>query len=146
MFQVWEQGFLATRYSFVVVQSLSHVRLFAVPWPAAHQASLSFNISWSLLKLMSVESVMPSNNLIIYCHLLLLSSVFSRIRVLSNEAALCIIGQRIGASASVLPRDIQGCFPLGLTGLISLLPKGLSRVCSRTTAWKHQFFSAQPSL
>ena len=55
-------------------------------------------------------------------------------------------GQSIGASASVLPLNIQGWIPLGLTGLISLMPKGLSRVFSSTTVWKHQFFGAQPSL
>ena len=55
-------------------------------------------------------------------------------------------GQRIGALPSVLPMNIQGCFPLGLTGLISLQPKGVSRVFSNTTVWKHQFFDAQPSL
>ena len=72
------------------VQLLSHVRPFATPWTAAHQASLSFTISWSLIKLMSVESVMLSNHLVL-CHpLLLLPSVFPSIRVFSNESALCI--------------------------------------------------------
>ena len=74
----------------VVVQSLSPVRLFATPWTAACQASLSFTTSWSLLKLMSTESVMPSNQLVL-CHpLLLLTSIFPSIRVFSNESALCI--------------------------------------------------------
>ena len=73
----------------IVVQSLSHVLLFATPWSAAHQASLSFTISWSLLKLMSIESVMPSNHLILCCPLLM-PSVFPSIRVFSNELALCI--------------------------------------------------------
>ena len=74
----------------VVVQSLSHVRLFATPGAAALQASLSFTISQSLLKLTSIESVMPSNHLIL-CHpLLLLSSIFPSIKVFSNESALCI--------------------------------------------------------
>ena len=74
----------------LVVQSLSHVSLFATPWTAACQASLSFTISQSLLKLMCIESVMPSNHLIL-CHpLLLLPSIFPRIRVFSNESALCI--------------------------------------------------------
>ena len=62
----------------------------ATPWSAAHQASLSFTISWSLLKLMSIESMMPSNHLILCCPLLLLPSVFHSIRVFSNESALCI--------------------------------------------------------
>ena len=74
---------------FLVVQLLSCVQLFATPWTAAHQASLSITISWSLLKLMSIELVMPSNHLILCCPLLL-SSVFPSIRVFSSELALCI--------------------------------------------------------
>ena len=70
----------------IFVQSLSHI----TPWTAAHQASLSFTISWSLLKLMSIESVMPSNHLVLCCPLLLLPSVFPSIRVFSNESALHI--------------------------------------------------------
>ena len=89
-----------------------------------HQASLSITNSWSLLKLTSVKSVMPSNHVIL-CHLLvLLPSIFPSISVFSNESVLCINGQSMGASASasasVLPMDIQDLFPLGLTGLISL--------------------------
>ena len=72
------------------VQSLSHVQLFATPWTAARQASLSFTISWSLLKLMTIESVMPSNHLILCRSLLLLLSIFPSLRVFSNELALCI--------------------------------------------------------
>ena len=76
--------------SFLLVQLLSHVRLVVTPWTIAHQASLSFTISQSLLKLMSTESMMPSNHLIL-CHpLLFLSSIFHSIRVFSNELALCI--------------------------------------------------------
>ena len=74
-------------YVIIVVQSISHVQLFATPWSAAHQASLSFTISQSLLKLMSIESVMPPNHLVI-CHpFLLLSSIFPRIRVFSNKSS-----------------------------------------------------------
>ena len=76
--------------TFVAVQSLSLVRLFTTPWTAARQVSLSFTISQSLLKLMSIESMMPTNHLIL-CHLLLLlASIFPRIRVFSSESALCI--------------------------------------------------------
>ena len=75
---------------FVVVQLLSHVRLFENPWTAACQASLSVTISQSLLKLMSIESVMPSNHLILCCLLLLLPSIFHSIKVFSKESALCI--------------------------------------------------------
>ena len=84
--RLWRWG---PREWVVVVQSLSHIWLFATPWTAAHQASLS-TFSRSLLKLMSIESVMPSNHLIL-CHLpLLVPSVFPSIRVFSNESAFCI--------------------------------------------------------
>ena len=110
------------------VQSLSHVQLFAIPWTAAHQASLSITNSWSLLKLMSIKSVMPSNHFIFCRPLLLLPSIFSSIRVFSNDQFFLSGGQSIGvsASASVLPMNIQDWFPLALTALISLKSKGLS--------------------
>ena len=76
--------------NFSSVQSLSLLRLFATPWTAAHQASLSITNSWSLLKFMSIESVMPSNHLILCRPLLLLPPIFPSIRVFSNESALCI--------------------------------------------------------
>ena len=121
--------------NFSSVQSLSYVQLFATPWITAHQASLSFNSSQTLLKLMSIESVMPSNHLILCHRLLLLPSIIPSIRVFSNELPLHIGGQSTGASASasLLPMNIQGQFPLGLTGLISLQYKGFSRVFSRAT-------------
>ena len=72
----------------LVGQSLSHVRLFATPWTAACQVTLSFTISQSLLKLIFIESIMPSNHLILYCPLLLLPSIFPSITVFSNELAL----------------------------------------------------------
>ena len=106
----------------VAVHSLSCVQLYATPWTAAHQASLSFTISWSLLKLISIESVMPSNHLILSCPLLLLPSIFPSIRAFSDESALRIRWPsiRASASASVLSMNIQYLFPLGLTGLLSL--------------------------
>ena len=76
--------------NFVVVQSLSHVRLFGISWTTALQASLSFTVSWSMVKLMFTESVMPSNHLVLYCPLLLLPSIFPNIRIFSNELALRI--------------------------------------------------------
>ena len=120
-----------------VVQSLSHVRLFATSWTAAHQASLSFTISWSLLKLMSIESVMSSNHLILCCPLLLLPSIFPSNRVFSHESALCIKWPKYWSFslASVLPMNIQDWFPLELTGLISLQSKRLS-VASPTPQFK----------
>ena len=127
---------------------LSCVPLFVAPWTATHQAFLSFSISLSLLKLIPIELVMLSNHLILCCPFLFLSLLFSVKRVFSNESALHIRWRSIGSSvsASILPMIIQGWFPLGLTGLISLLPKGFSRIFSSTTIWKHQLFGAQPSL
>ena len=133
----WFSCFL---YNPVVVQSVGRVRLFVTPWTAARQASLSFTISWSFLKLMSIESVMLSNHVILCLPLLLLPSIFASIRVFSNESALRISGQGIGAlvSASVLPMNIQDWFPLELTGLISLQSRGVSRVFSSTIIQRHQ--------
>ena len=115
------------------VQSLSRVRLFETPWTAARQASLSITNSRSLLKLMSIESVMPCNHLIL-CHpLLLLPSIFPSIRVFSSESVLRTRWPKywISASPSALPMNIQDWFPLGWTGWRSLQSKGLSRVFSR---------------
>ena len=99
-----------------------------------------------LLKLMSIESVMPSNHLILCRPLLFPPSVFPSIRVFSNEWLFTSGGQNIGAAASVLPVNIQDWIPLGVNGLITWLSKGLSRVFTSTTIWNHQFFSTQPSL
>ena len=93
----------------LVVQSLSRVLLFETAWTAALQASLSFTISQNLLRLMSIEMMMPSNRLILCRTLLLLPSIFPSIRVFSNELALCIRCQT-SASASVLPMNIQTDF------------------------------------
>ena len=117
------------RAKIVTVQLLIPVWLSMTPWTAAHQASLSITISQSLLKLMSTDSMMPYNHLILCCPLLLLPSILPSVRVFSNEKLFTSGGQRIGvsASASVLPMNIQDC-PLGLTGWISLQSKELSRV------------------
>ena len=122
-------------------------------WPhglAACQFSLSITNSRSLLKLMTMELVMPSNHLIL-CHPLLLPpSMFPSIRVFSNESVLriCITIQSIevSASTSVLPVNIQDWFPLRWTGWISLQSNRLSRVFSKATVQKHQFFGTQLSL
>ena len=79
-----------THHTFNLLQSLSHIQLFETPWTAAHQAPLSSTISWSLLKLMPIESVMPFNHLILCHHLLFLPSIFPSTRVFSNESILCI--------------------------------------------------------
>ena len=132
---------------FSSVQLLSYVWLFETPWPAACQASLSITNSQSLLKLMSIKSVMPSNHLIL-CHSLLLPpSIFPSSRVFSNETVLHIRCPKywsfsFSISLSNEPQDLS---PLGWIGWISLQSKGLSRVFSNTTAQKHQFFSTQLS-
>ena len=94
------------------------------------------------------ESVMPSNHLILCCPLLLLPQSFPASGSSWMSQFFALGGQSFGASASasVFPMNIEGWFPLGLTGLISLLSKGLSRIFSSTSFWKHQFLSVQPSL
>ena len=94
-------------------------------------------VSWSLLRFVSIELVMLSNHLI-FCHPLLLPSIFPSISSFPVSWLFTSGGQCIGASALVLPMKIQDWFPLGLTGLSSLLSKGLSRVCSSTKVLKHQ--------
>ena len=122
-----------------VVQLLSHVQLFATPWTAARQASLSFTISRSMLKLMSIESAMLSYHLIL-CHpLLLLPSIFTSIRVFSNESTPCIRRPKYWSFSISPSKNIQGWFLLGLTGLISLQSRGFSKVFSNTIIEKHQF-------
>ena len=118
------------------------------PWTEARQAFQSFTISKSLLKLISIELTMPSNHLIL-CHLLLLlPSIFLGIRVFSNELALHIRWPKYWSfSFSISPSsEYSRLILLGLTGLSSLQPKGLSRAFSSTTIQRHQFFSIQPYL
>ena len=127
---------------------LSYDQIFATPWTAAYQASLSITTSRSLFKLMSIESVMPSNHLIL-SQPLLLPFIFLNIRVFFQMSQFFASGgQSIGvsASASVLPMNIQDWFPLGWTGWIFLQSTGLSRVFSNTIVQKHQFLSTQLSL
>ena len=132
---------------FSSVQSLSHVQLFATPWIAARQASLSITNSRSSLKLTSIESVMPSSHLILCRPLLLLPPVPPRIRVFSNESALRMRWPKYWSfSFSISPfNEHPGLTPLGWTDWISLQSKGLSRGLSNTTVQKHQFFGAQLS-
>ena len=113
----------------------------ATPWTAAQQASLSITSSRSLLKLMSIESVMPSNHLILCRHLLLLPSIFPSIRGFSSESVLHIRWPRYWSfSFSIRPcNEYSVLISLGWTGWISLQSKGLSRVFSNTTVQKHQF-------
>ena len=132
-------------YVFSSVQSLSCVQLFATPSTAAHQASLSLTNSWSLLKLMSIKSVMPSNRLIL-CHpLLLLPSVFPSIRVFSDESVIHIRWSKYWSFSSRINPSYES------SGLISftidwfdlLAVQGTSQVFSNTTVQKHQFFGTQ---
>ena len=127
-----------------VVQLLGRVWLFVTLWTAAREAPLSFTLSQSLLKFMFIGSVMLSNHPILCCSLLL-HSIFPRIRVFSKESALpirCPMYWKLTFTNS-LPMHIQGWFPLGLAGLISLLSKGLSSIFSCTTIQKYQFFDSQ---
>ena len=130
------------------VQSLSHVQLFATPWSAACQASLSITNSQSLLKLMSIQSVMPSKCLILCLPFSSRLQSFPASGSFSMSQLFASGGQGIGASASasVLPMNIQDWCPLGCTGWISLQSKEPSRVFFNTTVQKHQFFRAQLSL
>jgi len=124
------------------LQSLSHVQLFATPWTAACQASLSITNSQSLLKLLSIDSVILSNHLILYCPLLW-PSIFPSIRVFSNESVLPIRWPEYRSFSFSPSVNIHDWLPLGLIGLISVQSKGLSRVLSNITVHKHQFFSTQ---
>ena len=141
-----ENGWLRQN-NYQSVQSLSRVQLFATPWTVACQAFLSITNSGSLLRLTSIESVIPSNHLILCQPLLLLPSIFPSIRSFPTSQFFASGGQSIGvsASASVLPMNIQDWFPLGWTDWIFLQSKGLSRVFSNTTVQKHQFFGLQLS-
>ena len=132
----------------MVVQSLSHGQLFVTPWTEAHQASsLSFTLSQSLIKLMSTESVMLSNHLILCCPFFSWPWSFPASGSFPMNWLFSSGRQSTGASASasVLPMNIQGWSALGWTSWISLQSKGLSRVFSNTTVQKHQFFGAQLS-
>ena len=132
-------GFILNYHQFSSVQSLSLVQLFATPWTAARQASLSITNSRSSLRLTSIQSVMPSSYLTL-CHpLLLLPPISPSITVFSNESALRMRWPKYWSfSFSIIPSK-------EIPGLISLQSKGLSKVFSNTTVQKHQFFSAQLS-
>ena len=124
---------------------LKGVGFFATPWTAAHQASLSITNSQSLLTLMSIESVMPSNHLILCCPLLPLPSIFPSIRVFSNESVLPIRWPKYwNFSFSIRSsNEYSGLIYFGMDWLDLLAVQGLSRVFSNTTVQKHQFFSTQ---
>ena len=134
-------------YQFSSVQLFSHVRLFATPWITARQASLSITNFWSLLKLMPIESMMPSSHLILII-IIPFSSCPQSLPAWGSFPMSQFFtqgGQSTGVSAlaSVLPMSTQDWSPLEWAGWISLQSKGLSRVFSNTTVQKHQFFGTQ---
>ena len=124
--------------------SLSHVQLFATPWTAAHQASLSITSSWGLLKLMSIKLVMPSNHLILFRPLLLLPSIFSSIRVFFNKSVLHIRWPKYWSfSFSINPYNEYSeliSFRIGWFDFFAF------QGTLKSFLQKHQFFDAQPSL
>ena len=145
-------GSPATHGLFNSVQLLSRVQLFATPWTAAHQASLSITISWSLLRLMSIESVMPSNHLIL-CHpLFLLPSIFPSIRVFSNESVLLRWPKYWSFSFSITPSsEYSGLISFRMDWLDLLADQGtlkslLQHHSSKASVLRHSaFFIAQLS-
>ena len=131
----------------VVIQLLSGLWLFATPWTAWHQASLSFSISLSLLKLMSIESVMPSSYFILCRALLLLPTIFPSIRVFSSESALHIRWPKYWSFIISPSNEYSGLISFRIDWFyLSLHSKGLSRLFSSAIFQKHQFFGTQPSL
>ena len=142
------KGILPFKIRVSSVQLLSCVQIFATPWTSARQASPSIANSQSLLKLMSIESVMPSNHHIL-CHpLLFLASIFASIRVFSNVSVLHIRWPKYWSfSFSVSPfNKYSGLISFRMDWLDLLQSKGLSRVFPNTTIWKPQFFGFQLSL
>ena len=133
---------------FSTVQLLSHVQLFATPWTAVHQASLSITNSWSLLKLMFIVSVMPSNHLIL-CHpLLFLPSIFPSIRFYSSESALCFRWPKYWSfSFAISPsNEYSGLISFRMDWLDPLAVQGTLKSLLQYLVQKHQFFSTQFSL
>ena len=134
-------------YQFSSVQLLSCVRLYAIPWIAACQASLSITNSWSSLKLTSIESVMPSNHLILCCPLLLLPPIPPSIRVSSNESTLLMRWPKYWSfSISIIPsKEHPGLISFRMDWLDLLAVQGTLKSLLQHHSSKHQFFGAQPS-
>ena len=129
----------------VVFQALRHVQLYATPWTAARQTSLSFTISQSLLKLIFTESVMPSNHLILCCPLFLLPSIFPSIRVFSSELALHIRWPKY-CSFSISPsNEYSGLISFRVDWFDLLAVQRILKIFCSTAVQKHQFFGAQSS-
>ena len=147
-FALSQEGLSHCKLVYAMLLLFGHVQLFVTPWTAAWQASLSFTISQSFLKLISIELVMLSNHLILYCPFLLCLQSLPASGSFPMSQLFASGGQsvRVSISASVLTMNIQSWFPLGLTSLTFFQSKGLSRVFPSTIIWRHQFFGAQPSL
>ena len=140
---------LKSGFCFSSVQSLSCVQLLETPWTAACQASLSITISQSLLKVMSIEAVVLSNQLIFCCPLLLLSLIFPSIGVFFNESALCIRWPKYWSFSFSISssNEYSGLISFRIDWLDLLtVQRILKRVFSNTTVQRHQFFNDQPSL
>ena len=144
----WQRGGWVAEQFVVGGQSLSFVQLFATPWTVARQASLSFTVSQSLLKLMCIESVMPFNHLILCHSLLLLPSVFPSIRIFSNESALCVRWPKYWSFRfSISPsNEYSGLISFRIDCSALLAVQGTLKSLLHTTVQKHPFFSPQPSL
>ena len=136
----------------VAVQSLSCVPHSATSWTVPHQVSLSSTISWSLLKFLSIEWVILSNHLMFCGPLLLLPSIFPRIRIFSSELAFHLKFPKYWSftftsdSSKYISDSSKEYSPLGLTGLIFLQTKEVKIIFLSTTIYRHQFFNTQPSL
>jgi len=146
--EFFHSGPLVFKILYVVVRSPSRVWPFATPWTAAHQTSLSFIISPSLLKLMSIESVMPSNHLILCCPLLVLPSIFPSIRVFSNESALCIRRPKYWSfGVSISPsNEYSGLISSRIDWFDLLAVQGTPTSLLQHHSLKDQLFGTQPSL
>ena len=144
---IWEH-FWVQDGIFSSVQSLSHVQLFATLWTAALQASLSITNSWSLLYLMSIESVMPPNHLILCCSLLLLPSIFPSISVFSNESVLPIRWPKYWSFSFIISpsNEYSGLISFRMSWLNLLAVQGTLKSLLQATVPKQQFFGTQLSL
>ena len=134
--------------SIIQFSSVAHVRLFATPWTTAHQASQSITNSWSILKLMFIESVVPSNHLVPYWPLLLPPSISPSIKVFSSESVLCIRWSNYCSfSFSISPcNEYSGLIFFRMDWLDLLAVQGTLKSLSYSTVQKHQFFDSQLRL
>ena len=131
---------------FLVVHSPSHVQLFVTPWTAAHQASLSLTMSWSLPKFMSIALVMPSSHLILWCPFLLISSIFPSIRGFSNESAVRIRWPKYWGFSVSPSNDYSGLISLKIDWFNLLAVQGTFRSLLQHHSWVLKFISSIPQI